>query len=201
MTRIQSLFLRFVHGRSVQPPSNPTSTKSKPFPLCTRGVLSCLCCQSCSISVRLQVFNDGMMDINAYGPFPNAILFNWATIFTLGFGNLAALDFQVKRSRLEVEKCIRKGWKSPRSRASRGAVETRRVCVILRMSIHRRKTCVITGLSHKALRKVSCGETLCMVSGKVIFDSLLFFKIVPRPDAWLPSHPRWPPWATSSLPG
>lgn len=36
-----------------------------------------------------------MMDINAYNPFPNAILFNWATIFVLGFGNLAALDFQV----------------------------------------------------------------------------------------------------------
>lgn len=36
-----------------------------------------------------------MMDIDAYGPFPNAILFNWATIFVLGFGNLAALDFQV----------------------------------------------------------------------------------------------------------
>lgn len=43
----------------------------------------------------VQVFNDGMMDVNAYGPFPNAILFNWATIFVLGFGNLAALDFQV----------------------------------------------------------------------------------------------------------
>lgn len=38
-----------------------------------------------------------MMDINAYNPFPSAILFNWATIFVLGFGNLAALDFQVQR--------------------------------------------------------------------------------------------------------
>lgn len=47
-------------------------------------------------STKKQVFNDGMMDIDAYGPFPNAILFNWATIFVLGFGNLAALDFQVK---------------------------------------------------------------------------------------------------------
>ncbi|CAM9568961.1 unnamed protein product [Sphacelaria rigidula] len=37
-----------------------------------------------------------MMDIDAYGPFPNAILFNWATIFVLGFGNLAALDFQAR---------------------------------------------------------------------------------------------------------
>ncbi|CAM9258817.1 unnamed protein product [Ectocarpus sp. 12 AP-2014] len=42
------------------------------------------------------VFNDGMMDIDAYNPFPNAILFNWATIFVLGFGNLAALDFQAR---------------------------------------------------------------------------------------------------------
>lgn len=44
---------------------------------------------------KKQVFEDGMMDINAYSPFPNAILFNWATIFVLGFGNLVALDFQV----------------------------------------------------------------------------------------------------------
>ncbi|CAN0077118.1 unnamed protein product [Pylaiella littoralis] len=43
-----------------------------------------------------EVFEDGMMDINAYGPFANAILFNWATIFVLGFGNLAALDFQAR---------------------------------------------------------------------------------------------------------
>lgn len=51
----------------------------------------------------LQVFNDGMMDIDAYGPFPNAILFNWATIFVLGFGNLAALDFQVLRTYLSPQ--------------------------------------------------------------------------------------------------
>jgi Na+/proline symporter len=29
-------------------------------------------------------------------PFPNAIFWNWATIFILAFGNLAALDFQVR---------------------------------------------------------------------------------------------------------
>jgi hypothetical protein len=29
-------------------------------------------------------------------PFPNAIMWNWATIFILGFGNLAALDFQAR---------------------------------------------------------------------------------------------------------
>jgi hypothetical protein len=30
----------------------------------------------------------------ALSPFPNAIFWDWATIFILGFGNLAALDFQ-----------------------------------------------------------------------------------------------------------
>ncbi|KAJ1635514.1 Sodium:solute symporter family-domain-containing protein, partial [Pavlovales sp. CCMP2436] len=35
-----------------------------------------------------------MGDPNALGPFPNAIYYNWATIIILGFGNLAALDFQ-----------------------------------------------------------------------------------------------------------
>ncbi|CAM9926901.1 unnamed protein product, partial [Discosporangium mesarthrocarpum] len=43
-----------------------------------------------------KVFEEGMKDLNAYAPFPNAILFNWATIFVLGFGNLAALDFQAR---------------------------------------------------------------------------------------------------------
>ena len=35
-----------------------------------------------------------MTDPDALDPIPNAILFNWVTIFVLGFGNLAALDFQ-----------------------------------------------------------------------------------------------------------
>ena len=35
-----------------------------------------------------------MTDANALDPIPNAIFFNWATIFVLAFGNLAALDFQ-----------------------------------------------------------------------------------------------------------
>jgi hypothetical protein len=30
-----------------------------------------------------------MTDPYALSPFPNAIMFNWATIFVLGFGNLA----------------------------------------------------------------------------------------------------------------
>jgi len=43
-----------------------------------------------------RVFNDQMSDPQSLTPFPNAIFWNWATIFILGFGNLAALDFQVR---------------------------------------------------------------------------------------------------------
>eukprot|EP00804_Cyclotella_cryptica_P022397 CCRYP_020048-RA/>CCRYP_020048-RA protein AED:0.26 eAED:0.17 QI:0/0/0/0.8/1/1/10/0/576 len=41
-------------------------------------------------------FSNQMTDPYALTPFPNAIMFNWATIFVLGFGNLAALDFQAR---------------------------------------------------------------------------------------------------------
>jgi len=37
-----------------------------------------------------------MTDPDALDPIPNAIFFNWVTIFVLGFGNLAALDFQAR---------------------------------------------------------------------------------------------------------
>ncbi len=37
-----------------------------------------------------------MSDPDALDPIPNAIFFNWVTIFVLGFGNLAALDFQAR---------------------------------------------------------------------------------------------------------
>jgi hypothetical protein len=40
------------------------------------------------------VYSDQMSDPYALAPFPNSIYWNWATIFILGFGNLAALDFQ-----------------------------------------------------------------------------------------------------------
>lgn len=43
-----------------------------------------------------RVFANQMTDVLALTPFPNAILWNWATIFILGFGNLAALDFQAR---------------------------------------------------------------------------------------------------------
>jgi Na+/proline symporter len=44
----------------------------------------------------LRVIPSAMTDPQALTPFPNAIMFNWATIFVLGFGNLAALDFQAR---------------------------------------------------------------------------------------------------------
>ena len=42
------------------------------------------------------IFNNQMTDAHSLTPFPNAIMFNWATIFVLAFGNLAALDFQAR---------------------------------------------------------------------------------------------------------
>ena len=42
------------------------------------------------------MFGEQMSDSNALDPLPNAIIFNWATIFVLGFGNLCALDFQAR---------------------------------------------------------------------------------------------------------
>jgi hypothetical protein len=43
----------------------------------------------------------GMTDMDAYAPFPNAIILNWATLFVLGLGNLCALDFQVRLCQVE----------------------------------------------------------------------------------------------------
>ncbi|PXF49508.1 hypothetical protein BWQ96_00824 [Gracilariopsis chorda] len=37
-----------------------------------------------------------MFSHTALSPFPNAILWNWATVVIFGFGNLAALDFQAR---------------------------------------------------------------------------------------------------------
>jgi uncharacterized protein YqgC (DUF456 family) len=37
-----------------------------------------------------------MGDYLALSPFPNAIFWNWCTILILGFGNMAALDFQAR---------------------------------------------------------------------------------------------------------
>jgi Na+/proline symporter len=43
-----------------------------------------------------RVFGDQMGNYLALSPFPNAIFWNWSTIFILGLGNLAALDFQAR---------------------------------------------------------------------------------------------------------
>lgn len=42
------------------------------------------------------IFTNQMFDSLSLSPFPNAIVWDWATIFVLGFGNLAALDFQAR---------------------------------------------------------------------------------------------------------
>jgi Na+/proline symporter len=42
------------------------------------------------------IFGDQMGNFLALSPFPNAMFWNWATIFILAFGNLAALDFQAR---------------------------------------------------------------------------------------------------------
>jgi len=56
-----------------------------------------------------QVYHDQMSKYNALSPFPNAIVFNWVTIFVLGFGNLAALDFQSRCMAADSAKTARLG--------------------------------------------------------------------------------------------
>eukprot|EP00562_Extubocellulus_spinifer_P003685 CAMPEP_0178538068 /NCGR_PEP_ID=MMETSP0696-20121128/36917_1 /TAXON_ID=265572 /ORGANISM="Extubocellulus spinifer, Strain CCMP396" /LENGTH=745 /DNA_ID=CAMNT_0020170321 /DNA_START=16 /DNA_END=2254 /DNA_ORIENTATION=- len=56
-------------------------------------------------------FSDQMTNPYSLTPFPNAIFFNWCTIFVLAFGNLAALDFQArcmasKSARIATIGCI-----------------------------------------------------------------------------------------------
>lgn len=43
-----------------------------------------------------RIYPTQMFDPLALSPFPNAIFWNWATIFILAFGNLGALDFQAR---------------------------------------------------------------------------------------------------------
>jgi Na+(H+)/acetate symporter ActP len=56
-----------------------------------------------------QVFADQMTNAQALTPFPNAIMLNWATIFVLAFGNLAALDFQARCMASKTAKIARWG--------------------------------------------------------------------------------------------
>jgi hypothetical protein len=45
----------------------------------------------------------------ALDPFPNAIFWDWATIFILAFGNLGALDFQARCMASKTPKVARIG--------------------------------------------------------------------------------------------
>lgn len=56
-----------------------------------------------------RVFKDQMTDYLALSPFPNALLWNWATIIILMFGNLAALDFQARCMAARTPKIARYG--------------------------------------------------------------------------------------------
>lgn len=56
-----------------------------------------------------RIYDNQMTDALALAPFPNAILWNWATIFILGFGNLAALDFQARCMAAKTPRTARLG--------------------------------------------------------------------------------------------
>ena len=56
-----------------------------------------------------RVYSDQMSNFRALAPFPNAMFWNWATIFILGFGNLAALDFQARCMASKTAKTARLG--------------------------------------------------------------------------------------------
>ena len=49
----------------------------------------------------MAVRNSEMRSFNGLAPFPNGMFYNWATIFILGFGNLSALDFQVRAGTMQ----------------------------------------------------------------------------------------------------
>jgi hypothetical protein len=44
----------------------------------------------------MRVYKGQMTDAQALTPFPNSIMWNWATIIILGVGNMGALDFQAR---------------------------------------------------------------------------------------------------------
>ena len=41
-----------------------------------------------------RIFTNQLLEPTSLSPFPNGVLWSWCTIFILGVGNLAALDFQ-----------------------------------------------------------------------------------------------------------
>ena len=56
-----------------------------------------------------RIFHDGMSNHVALNPFPNAIFWNWSTIFILAIGNLAALDFQARCMAAQCPRTARLG--------------------------------------------------------------------------------------------
>jgi Na+/proline symporter len=71
-----------------------------PAKCCYNEALWCPSAENCTTDNAaypigdLRVFPDQMTDPSALTPFPNGLFWSWCTIFILGFGNLAALDFQ-----------------------------------------------------------------------------------------------------------
>jgi hypothetical protein len=64
---------------------------------CSRGLPDCDRYDRAAYPLGDQwVFEDQMTAFLALSPFPNAIMWNWATIVILGFGIVAALDFQAR---------------------------------------------------------------------------------------------------------
>ena len=76
----------------------------------------------------------GIADSDSYDPIPNALMFNWATIIVLGFGNLGALDFQVPTP------TRRKRSRNP-TRHNRQCNPTRRIHVRARNPTRRKRWC------------------------------------------------------------
>ena len=55
------------------------------------------------------VHRNQMVNPHALSPEPNALVWDWATIFILGVGNLAALDFQARSMASKTPKIARLG--------------------------------------------------------------------------------------------
>lgn len=64
-------------------------------PTCVNPVTNASTCDNYAYPLGDQmVYPSSMTSYNAYAPYPNAVVFNWATVIVLGLGNLCALDFQ-----------------------------------------------------------------------------------------------------------
>ncbi|PNW87979.1 hypothetical protein CHLRE_01g009400v5 [Chlamydomonas reinhardtii] len=64
---------------------------------CVDPVTNASTCDNYAYPVGDQIiWPNAMTNFDAYAPFPNALFFNWVTMFVLGLGNLCALDFQAR---------------------------------------------------------------------------------------------------------